>query len=539
MFMEAHMQDDIILVAGATGYVGGRLVPVLLNRGYRVRAFTRNEGKIRSRSWGRHENLEVAQGDMLDLASLQRAVEGCSVIYYLVHSMEDQYNDFSATERRAAYNMVRALRGRTSCRVIYLSGLLPDDAHLSKHLRSRGEVEEILSLADASLTTLRAAQLIGAGSASFEMIRWLVERLPVMITPKWTHVLTQPIGISDALGYLVGVMEHPETTGESYDIGGTDVLSYAEIFKLYAEEAGLRKRVLIPVPWISLRLSAHIISVVTPIPGALAKPLIEGMRNQVICSENRIREIIPLELTPIRVAIKRALGHVRQHSVKSCWFDAGLPAVPEWVVRGDAQYAGTAIYRDAYSIRLAASPEEVWNLLVHIGGTTGWYSNNFLWRLRGFMDKMAGGPGMHRGRRSSEELYVGDGLDFWRVLDIRPNKRLLLFTEMRLPGEGLLNFIINPGAQEAEDNDTELVLGLYFRPHGLPGRAYWYAVAPFHRLVFMAMLRAMAKRLGKEVLQGPLRIKRPLKLQSLDTANISRGDAESPQPPSPAGEDKV
>lgn len=507
-----------IMVAGATGYVGGRLAPVLLERGYTVRAFTRNEAKVRSRPWGRSPNLETAQGDMLELESVKKAVEGCSAVYYLIHSMEDQYKDFSATERRAAYNMVRALKGRSDCRIIYLSGLLPDDANLSQHLRSRGEVEEILSLADAPLTTLRAAQLIGAGSASFEMIRWLVDRLPILITPKWTHVKTQPIGISDALGYLVGALERPETSGQGYDIGGPDILSYADLFKLYAEAAGLRPRPVIPLPWVSLGLSAHVISMVTPIPGALAKPLIQGMRNQVICGDNNIRKIIPLELTPISVALKRALGHTRQHTVKSCWFDAGLPAVPEWVVRGDAEYAGAAVYRDAYSMRVAASPEDVWRLLVHIGGDTGWYSMNYLWRLRGLMDKMMGGPGLHRGRRSSETLYVGDGLDFWRVLDIKPHKRLLLLTVMRLPGEGLLNFVVNPGCPEGEEcpHDTELMLGLYFRPHGLPGRAYWYAVSPFHRIVFTGMLQAMAERLGKKILEGPKRIKKPLRWPALE-----------------------
>ena len=286
--------QGMILVAGATGYVGGRLVPVLLGNGRKVRAFTRNEQKVRSRPWGNHEGLDVFKGDMFDPESVRRAVQGCSVVYYLVHSMEDQFRDFSVAERRAAYNMVRALKGRSDCRIIYLSGLLPDDAHLSKHLRSRGEVAEILSLSDAPLTTLRAAQLIGSGSASFEMIRWLVERLPIILTPKWTHVLTQPIGIADALGYLTGVLGHPETAGQTYDIGGPDVLSYADLFRLYAEVAGLHRRPLVPIPWFPLSLSAHIISLVTPIPEALAKPLIQGMRNQVICTEYRIGASIPL-----------------------------------------------------------------------------------------------------------------------------------------------------------------------------------------------------------------------------------------------------
>ncbi len=518
---------DPVLVAGATGYVGGRLVPRLLQKGYRVRVFSRSTEKVLSRPWGNHDNLEIAQGDVLDPASLRRAVQGCGAVYYLVHCMEEGHRDFSVADRHAACNMVRALKGGSAQRLIYLSGLLPDDPHLSAHLRSRGEVAEILSLADTPLTTLRAAQLIGAGSASFEMIRWLVDRLPIMLTTRWTHVRTQPISITNTLGYLVGVLEHPETAGETYDIGGPDILSYEDIFHLYAEAAGLRRRLLIPLPWLSLKLSAHWISLVTPIPGALARPLIEGMRNEVVCKENRIRQIIPQELISIRTAMERALGHLLNQSVKSSWFDAGMTAPPEWLVHGDAGYAKTAAYNDAYSILLEADPDEVWQPIIRIGGTTGWYGKNLLWRLRGLMDKMVGGPGAHRGRRNGEELYVGDGLDFWRVLNIQPQKRLLLFTEMRLPGEGLLDLRVIPHEPEGSAGTsektapedlgqnpgaprTELVLSLYFKPHGLPGRAYWYAVYPLHRLVFMDMLKVIAARIGKPVLRGPERTRFPL-----------------------------
>lgn len=501
--------EKTVLVAGATGYVGGRLVPMLLQKGYRVKAFARRPEKVRSRPWGGHENLETVHGDMLDGESVRKAVKGCDAIYYLVHSMEAR-RDFCDADRHAAYNLVKALKGRANCRLIYLSGLLPEEAHVSAHLRSRAEVAEILSLADAPVTTLRAAQLIGAGSASFEMIRWLVDRLPVMITPKWTHVHTQPISIADALGYLTGVLEHPETAGQTYDIGGPDILSYEELFALYAEAAGLRKRVLIPVPWMTLGLSAAIISLVTPIPGALARPLIEGMRNEVVCRENRIRDIVPIPLTPISVAIGRALEDLREQSVQTCWFDAGFPTVPEWVLCGDPGYASAAVRRDAYSIALEADVDAVWEMIARIGGANGWYSVNILWRLRGVMDKIVGGPGIQRGRRSHEQLYVGDGLDFWRVLDIQPGKRLLLFTEMRMPGEGLLDFRVTPGRfGPAKVPGTELRLVLYFQPRGLLGHMYWHAVAPFHRLVFMAMLRAIAERTGRPVLRGPERVKQP------------------------------
>jgi hypothetical protein len=261
----------------------------------------------------------------------------------------------------------------------------------------------------------------------------------------------------------------------------------------------------------TLRFSARLVGLITPIPEAPALPLILGMRNEVVCRDNRIRRIISLELTPIRVAIERALGHIRQQSVKSRWSDAGLPAVPEWVQRGDAQYAGAVVCHDAFLIRLAAPAAEVWRPILQIGGSTGWYSQNFLWRLRGLMDRFVGGPGTQRGRRSMEELFVGDGLDFWRVLDIQPEKRLLLFTEMRLPGEGLLDIILNPRGpiRGGRGEETELLIRLYFRPSGLPGRAYWYAVWPFHGLVFKAMLRAIAGHIGKPVIFGPARLKAP------------------------------
>lgn len=500
-----------VLVAGATGYVGGRLVPLLLKKGCRVRALTRNLQKVHSRPWGQHAELKAVQGDMHDVASVRRAVEGCGTVYYLIHSMEAQYTDFCEADRHAAYNMVRALKGRADCRLIYLSGLLPDGPNISTHLRSRAEVSEILSLSDAPVTTLRAAQIIGAGSASFEMLRWLTDRLSIMLTPKWTHVKTQPISITDTLGYLTGVLDHPETIGETYDIGGPDILSYKDLITLYAQVAGLPRRLLIPFPLLSLDLSARWINLVTPIPHALARPLLEGMRNEVVCRENRIRNIIPQELTPIRTAIERALGHLRQQTVKSSWFDAGLPSVPEWVMDGDATHARGSVYTDAYNIRLEASPAKVWQPIVHIGGTTGWYSKNILWKLRGFMDTLMGGPGTRRGRRSAENLFVGDGLDFWRVLDIQPEKRLLLFTEMRLPGEGLLDLQINP--EETKDGrpetGTDLVLTLQFRSHGLLGILYWYTVSPFHRFVFMAMLKAIAERIGCPVLRGPERLKPP------------------------------
>ena len=500
------MQQQI-LVIGATGYVGGRLVPLLLKKGYTVHALTRNPQKILSRPWGNHPQLIISQGDMHEKESIRPAVEKCDIIYYLVHSMEAKYSDFSEADRYAAYNLVETLKGATHKRLIYLSGLFPKEAELSPHLRSRAEVARILSLADAQLTTLRAAQLIGAGSASFEMLRWLTDRVPVMLTPKWTYVQTQPISITDALNYLTSVIECPETIGHSYDIGGPDILSYKDLVHLYAKSASLRKRWLIPFPWMTFKFSAQLVHLFTPIPYALALPLLEGMRNEVVCQDKRIKELIPLDLMPIELAIENALGHTRDQDISSSWLDAGLPSMPEWVILGDAQHAQGTVYSDGYSIRLDATPEEVWQPIVKIGGSTGWYSKNILWKTRGVIDIIFGGPGLARGRRSMEDLYVGDSLDFWRVLEIHPSKKLLLITEMRLPGVGLLDLSIHPGQKEGDG--TTLTLSLYFKPHGIGGRLYWHLVSPFHRFVFLAMLKSIAKRLSKPILSPAARIKAP------------------------------
>ncbi len=493
---------ETILVTGATGYVGGRLAPLLLSKGYKVRVLVRAALKLKSRPWASHENLEIVEGDMHDEAALHQALAGCDVMYYLVHSMKEE-GDFAATDRDAAYTAVRALRGLDVKRIIYLSGILPPGDKVSPHLRSRAEVGTILALSGVPVTTLRAAQIIGVGSASFEMIRYLVDRLPIMLTPHWLHVRTQPISMSNVLVYLAGVLEKPETAGQTYDIGGKDIMTYRQLLDAYAEAAGLPRRRMIPVPGMSLWLSSHWVSWVTPIPAPLVRALVEGLRNEVICADERIREIIPQDLLGVKQAVARALGRVRRKDVDTSWLDAGLPAVPEWLAHGDPDYAGGALRSDAYRMVLKARPEEVWRPIVRIGGQNGWYSRNFLWKLRGFMDRLAGGPGTQRGRRDPDNLFIGDGLDFWRVMDVRENERLLLLTEMRLPGEGLMDVTLTPLASD----ETELRISLYFRPHGVMGLAYWYGVTPFHGMAFKGMLRAIARNLARPVVIEPQRVK--------------------------------
>ena len=313
-----------VLVIGATGYIGGRLVPKLLELGYTVRVMGRSMSKLESRPWATHPRLEAVQGDMLDLSSIKRAVRGCWAAFYLVHSMNAPRRDFAYLDRLAAWNMVEASGGSTLERIIYLGGLGDEnDPTLSKHLRSRLEVARILRSGPVPATTLRAAMILGSGSASFEILRYLVDRLPVMLTPPWVHTPVQPICIRNVLNYLVGCLEHEETVGQAFDIGGPEILTYERLIKIYAQAAGLRKRVVIPVSFISPRLSALLISLVTPVPAPLARALIEGLLNKVVCRDERIRKIIPQELMTCRQAIERALEKIERHRVEACWTDAG------------------------------------------------------------------------------------------------------------------------------------------------------------------------------------------------------------------------
>jgi uncharacterized protein YbjT (DUF2867 family) len=496
------MYKDAVLVTGATGYVGGRLVPRLLAEGYRVKAMGRSLAKLSSRPWSDHPMVELARGDVLDLASLQQAARGCRAAYYLVHSMIAQDKKFAEADRTSAQNMVKAAAGQGLERIVYLGGL-GDITHpqMSEHLRSRHEVGNILQSGPVPATVLRAAMILGSGSASFEILRYLVERLPVMITPKWVSSPCQPISISSVLAYLQGCLENDDTLGQTFDIGDSEVLTYRQIIDIYAEEARLSKRWVIPVPVLTPTLSAYWIHLVTPVPAAIAMPLTEGLSVPVVCRDDRIRGIIPLQPSSCRETIRKALERTGDQSVETCWSDAGCLLAPEWAYCGDAEYTGGTIMRCGYRIVLDATPEDVWKPLGRIGGDTGWYYGNMLWRLRGEIDRLIGGVGLRRGRRHPSELMVGDALDFWRVLAVNAPNKLVLLAEMKLPGEALLEIEINP----LPKNRTELRMLSKFVPRGLGGLLYWYALYPFHELIFKGMLETIAKTINRPIIYGPCR----------------------------------
>ncbi|WP_305041175.1 SDR family oxidoreductase [Geoalkalibacter sp.] len=479
-----------VLVVGSTGYIGGRLIPRLLREGYRVRALARSLTKVRARSWAENPGVELVQGDVLDRGSLERAARGCRAAYYLVHSMNPATRDFAEADRKAAENMVAAAEQAGLERIVYLSGLGEEGASLSKHLRSRAEVAGILRRGATPVTVLRAAMIIGSGSASFEILRYLVERLPLMVTPRWVDTPCQPIAVRNVLEYLVGCLGTPLTLGETFDIGQPEVTTYRKLMESYAEEAGLRRRLIFPVPVLTPRLSSYWIHLVTPVPAALARPLAEGLRNAVICRDTRIREILPQELLDSRQAIRLALQDLRRREVESSWTDAGELPPAEWGAEHDPDWAGGTLYEDRRSVLVEASRERVWEVVARLGGETGWYYADWLWRLRGLADRLVGGVGLRRGRRDPVEILPGDALDFWRVVAVEPGRRLLLAAEMKLPGRALLEISLHPAA----DHRTELRQVARFVPRGLGGILYWSLVTPLHSLVFRGMLHGIARQ---------------------------------------------
>ncbi|KAA3606821.1 MAG: SDR family NAD(P)-dependent oxidoreductase [Planctomycetota bacterium] len=473
---------NTVLVTGATGYIGGRLVGRLLNAGYRVRCLTRSPKKLDHRPWFGHQDVEIMAGDAGSATELERAMQGCFAAYYLIHSMQAAGADYGHRDRELARIFVRAADRSDLQRIVYLGGLGETGSGLSKHLRSRREVEHILAECKIPVTVFRAAMIIGSGSASFEILRYLVERLPVMITPKWVVTRVQPIAVRNALYYLVKCLEVKATRGRTFDIGGPDVVTYAQLIQCMAEVRGLRRRWIIPIPLLSPGLSSIWIHLVTPISKEMARPLAEGLRNEVLCRNREAEDLMPQRLFKIREAMDRAFQNLNSHKVETAWSAAGpMPGDPDW--------SGGKIFEDQYKIDIQANPQAVFKAVCRIGGGHGWYGASFLWRLRGAIDRLFGGPGLRRGRRHPEIVAYGEALDFWRVTDVENPKRLVLHAEMKVPGRAQLRFDI----ETLEENSSRLIQTARFVPRGLFGLLYWYAVWPFHYWVFGSMLKGIRR----------------------------------------------
>ena len=480
------------MVTGASGYVGGRLVPLLLAEGHAVRCLARTPGKLRDVPWA--GDVEIVQGDVLDEAALAAALDGVDVLYYLVHSLTSA--GFAAIDRRAAEQTARAARRAGVRRIVYLGGLHPrGGGELSEHLGSRAEVGRILLDSGVPTAVLQAAVIIGSGSASFEILRHLTERLPLMVTPRWVRNRVQPIAIRDVLHYLVGAAELPPEVNRRFDIGGPDVLTYQEMMQRFAAVSGLPRRRMLPVALLTPWLSSHWINIVTPVPKAIGAPLIESLVHEAICREDDIAEFIPPPqegLTGYDRAVRLALDKIRRGDVLTHWSAASVPGSPSDPLPSDPSWARGSSYVDHRQRITDGSPDEVWRVVKGIGGRNGWYSSPLAWAARGWLDRLAGGVGLRRGRRDPAELRIGEALDWWRVEELReaPADRLLrLRAEMRIPGRAWLELRVTPHGAGGTLYRQRAV----FIPHGLAGHLYWFAVAPFHGVVFDRMARNIVR----------------------------------------------
>ncbi|MCX6045961.1 MAG: DUF2867 domain-containing protein [Chloroflexi bacterium] len=482
------MQEEkakLILITGTTGYVGGRLVPRLLEAGYRVRCLVRDPARLLGRPWV--DQVEIVPGDVLKADTLAAAVQDVDVAYYLIHSMKSSAN-FHERDLTAARNFGKAAKSAGVQRIIYLGGLVDPNRELSEHLSSRQETGEVLREAGIPVTEFRAAAIIGSGSLSFEMVRYLTERVPLMVCPQWVYTRTQPIAIRDVLNYLTAALDVPESAGQAIEIGGADVLTYGDMMMGYAQARGLH-RVLLPVPVLTPRLSSYWVHWVTPIPAAMAKPLIEGLRNELIVRQDTAQKLFP-KIQPVgyQVAVQRALAKLDTGDIETIWSDALATS------QGDITPV-TLTTQDGMIIELRqqvvdAPPEIVYRVYTSLGGARGWLYFDWAWRFRGMLDRMIGGVGLRRGRRHPKEVRVGEALDFWRVEAVEAESLLRLRAEMKVPGRAWLQFESKP----QPNNQTLLQQSALFAPKGLWGLLYWYLLYPVHALIFSGMVQSVAWR---------------------------------------------
>ncbi len=471
-----------VLVTGATGYIGGRLVPRLLARGHQVRCVARDPDRLAGRDW---PGVEIVRGDLADASVLPAVLDGIDVAYYLVHSMAEG-GAFRERDRRMARAFAHAAGQAGVGRIIYLGGLgRPEEVH-SRHLISRHEVGRTLAEAGVPVVEFRAAVIVGSGSASFEMIRHLAERLPMMVTPRWIDTHCQPISVRDVLDYLLRTLDHEDAIG-IYEIGGRDVLSYREMILHYAHLRGLR-RVIVALPVPRPSLSSRFVDLVTPIPFRIAQPLIQSLQTEVVVRDDRALREFEVQPMGYDEAVQRAMARLATDDVETTWASS-LASVNRDQREGQKLSAHEGMLLERHRSRVEASPERVFDVICGLGGDDGWPAGNALWQLRGLLDRACGGVGMRRGRRHPRELRAGDPLDFWRVEVIESPHLLRLRAEMKLPGRAWLQFEVRPDAGGAVVEQTAL-----YEPRGILGYLYWYSVRPFHRFVFPGLVRAVRER---------------------------------------------
>lgn len=489
--MRPHATQDsagLVFVAGASGYIGGRLVPHLLESGYRVRCLARSPQKLWDRRWASDPNVEIVAGDLVNTETLGRYMRGCGAAYYLAHSMAIRRRDQAARDQELAFSFGRAATRGGCERVLYLGGLAEARQGAPDRLASRLEVEVALRSGTTPVTVLRAATIIGSGSATLEILRYLVERQPVIMAPRWVDRPCQPISIRNVLQYLVAALGLPQSESRSFEIGGPEVVPFREVIGHMASALGLPRRPVLPIPVVNARLCALWIHLVTPVDYATALPLADGLRLGAICCEEGAPLVTSHRALGVREAIDAALGRVANGSVETSWTDSGP-------IAEDPELPDRATFVHREEIRIEASPEDVFRGVCRIGGRHGWYAADFLWKLRGLMDRLMGGPGLDRGRRSADQIRHGDALDFWRVTGIERNRCLILRAEMKVPGKAVLEFRIRP--IEHLPGTTLLEQVARFTPEGLTGTLYWYSVMPFHGIVFRGMIQGIRRAAEK------------------------------------------
>ena len=489
------MSKRLALVTGATGYIGGRLVPRLLEEGMDVRVLVRNVEKLRDVPWA--SRVEIFEGDLADPASVMLACTGVDLVYYLVHSM-GQKGDFESIELTCAHNVAEASLSTGVSRLVYLGGLHPSGEKLSKHLRSRAEVGEILLNSGVPTVALQAGVIIGSGSTSFEMIRHLTDVLPVMTAPKWVGNLIQPIAVRDVLYYLLAAADVPSEISRTFDIGGPDVLKYSAMMNGYALEVGLKERAILRLPVLTPYLASQWVNLVTPIPRALAVPIIASLQHDCVMGEHDIDEIIAPPrggLTPYRRSVFLALERLQAGDVETSWKNSSVDGAPSSPLPSDPDWARQTVYIDLKEKDSLASADDVWKVIEGIGGENGWYSLPVAWAARGLLDKMVGGVGLRRGRLNSEHLRVGEAVDFWRVERVDHGSFLRLRAEMKLPGLAWLELSVTPHESGVGSHYRQRAI---FFPKGLSGRLYWFSVLPFHGLIFNGMAKSISAAAVKQ-----------------------------------------